>query len=144
MRTTSEVMASMALTARVLFVLLAAVVGFNIWSADNGVSNALLDWVSHIRYGDKYAHFVLYGMLAFLLHVSLRGYCWRWKFLAVPVAAVLVLLFGLGEEFSQLFSPRRQFDWVDLACNLGGVTVFTALAHGLVVWVRRGGPPSLQ
>jgi len=124
--------------ASVLFVLLAVIVGVNIWSADNGELNFLLKWVRGIRHGDKYAHFVLYGFLAFFLHIAWRGYCWRFGKLAVPVAAVVVLLFGLGEEISQLFSPHRQFDWIDLACNLAGVTVLTLIAHGLVLLLARG------
>ena len=124
-------------TARVLFVMLATFIGVIIWFADNGVPNVLLSWVRGIRHGDKYAHFVLYGGLAFLLHIGLRGRCWRaWK-LAVPVAAVVVLGLGLGEEISQLFSPRRKFELFDLACNLGGVTLFTLLAQGVLYGLQR-------
>jgi VanZ family protein len=123
--------------AQILFVLLAMIVGFNIWSADNGVSNAVLEWLRHVRHGDKYAHFLLYGALAFLLHIALRGKCWRAGPLPVPAAAVFVLVFGLVEEFSQLYWPQRKFDWIDLACNLGGVVFFMVLAHGAMLLLRR-------
>ena len=123
--------------ARVAFAALAAATLVFIAFADNGVPNALLAWVRHIRHGDKYVHFTLYGSLAFLLHVGLRGLAWRIGPLVLPVAAVVVLGFGLGEEISQLFSPRRQFEWVDLACNLGGVTLFTLLAHAALRLLQR-------
>lgn len=132
-------MQSVVRLAWLLFVVLAVVVGYNIWSADNGVSNALLDWVSHVRHGDKYAHFFLYGGLAFLLHVALQGRAWRIAGVALPVAALLVLGFGLFEELSQLHSPRRQFSGMDLAANLAGVVVFTALAQVALVLLRRAG-----
>lgn len=130
-------MQSAARVAWVLFVLLAIVVGFNIWSADNGVSNVLLKWVKGIRHGDKYAHFMLYGGLAYLLHIALQGRWWRVWRISLPVAALVVLGFGLGEEISQLFTPRRQFDWIDLACNLGGVIFFMLLAEGTLWLLRR-------
>lgn len=123
--------------ARALFVLLALVVFVFIWSADNGVSNAALDWLRGVRHGDKYAHFLVYGMLAFLLHIGMRGKVWRWWGLAVPAAAILVLGFGLAEEITQLALPRRQFSVMDLACNLGGVLFFTLLAQATLWWLRR-------
>lgn len=118
--------------ARIAFVAMAVTTLVFISFADNGVPNALLAWLRHIRHGDKYVHFLLYGLLAFLLHLGLRGRAWRLGPLALPLAALVVLAFGLGEEVAQLFSPRRRFEWVDLACNLGGVTVFTLLAHALL------------
>lgn len=131
---------AVVVAARLLFVLLGIAVCVFIWVADNGVPNALLSWLRGVRHGDKYMHFLIYGSLAFLLHLSLRGRGWRVWRLVVPVAAVAVLAFGLGEEISQLFSPRRQFDWIDLACNLAGVTCFTLLAQGVLFFLRRLAP----
>jgi len=131
-------MQSLVVLARALFVLLALVVCVFIWIADNGISNAALDWLRGVRHGDKYVHFLVYGALAFFLHIALRGHGWRLWRLHVPVAAVAVLAFGLAEEITQLALPRRQFSLMDLASNLAGVLVFTLLAQLLLWWMRRG------
>lgn len=134
-------MQSIVVLARALFILLALVVCAFIWIADNGVSNAALDWLRGVRHGDKYVHFLVYGALAFLLHIALGGRSWRVWRIAIPVAAVLVLGFGLAEEITQLALPRRQFSVMDLASNLAGVVVFTALAQIVLWWIRRRGEP---
>lgn len=123
--------------ARLLFAALALVVAIAIVDADTGSSNFVFDALRPIRYGDKYGHFVLYGLMAFLLHIALRGAMWRWWRLAVPVAAVLVLAFGIAEEISQLYNPLRTFDLIDIASNFAGVILFTLLAHGLWWWLQR-------
>lgn len=130
-------MQTIVVLARALFVLLALVVIAFIWIADNGVSNAALDWLRGVRHGDKYVHFLVYGALAFLLHLMLQGRCWRVWRIAIPVAAMLVLGFGFAEEVTQLALPRRQFSLMDLACNFAGVVVFTALAQLTLWWIGR-------
>lgn len=122
----------LVLGARVLFVLLSLAVLVMIALADRGSDNALLE-LTRARYNaDKVVHFIVYGVLSFLLHLSLRAAAWGRGRLALPKAPVWVLLFGLAEELSQLFSPVRTFDLRDLYANLAGALLFTLLA--MLVW----------
>jgi VanZ family protein len=70
---------------------------------------------------DKMAHMALYSGLGFLLARALSGGLGR------PVSArvlVIVLafsaLYGLSDEFHQLFVPHREFDLKDMAADVAG------------------------
>jgi VanZ family protein len=76
--------------------------------------------------GDKLGHFLLMGLLAFLIALALPR---RWQILAL----ILLALALTGEEFSQRFFSGRHSDWLDLACSLAGMTVF----GGLALWLTR-------
>jgi VanZ family protein len=41
----------------------------------------------------------------------------------VPIGAVIVLVFALIEELSQLFFMHRTFDLIDVAADLIGITL---------------------
>jgi len=76
---------------------------------------------------DLYLHFSLMGMLAFLGHRALnRRYTGLFRF-AVPLAPFLVSLFSVAEEFLQLLSAMRIFEFSDMMANLGGVWCFYLL-----------------
>lgn len=75
-------------------------------------------------YGDKVGHFVLYGILSFLLDTaflrSLRHLPARWILLSIS----MVLIFAIGlEEWSQNFFSNRTPDWVDLIFSYAGVLI---------------------
>ena len=76
--------------------------------------------------GDKVGHFLLMGLLAFLITLALPQ---RWQ---IPALLLLALVLT-GEEFSQRFFNGRHSDWLDLACSLAGVTLF----GGLSLWLTR-------
>ena len=83
-----------------------------------------LNFVYDFPYGDKAGHFILYGILSFLVNLTfLRSLPFRTsKLVAVTVTLILALAIGL-EEWSQNFFPKRSPDWVDLAFSYAGVTV---------------------
>jgi VanZ family protein len=96
---------------------------------------ALIFWLSSIssvpalpgHMSDKAAHALLYSGLGFLVARALAGGAGR------PVnASVLVIvlafsaLYGLSDEFHQLFVPRRSFDLRDLAADVAGGGVGSA------------------
>lgn len=88
-----------------------------------------LRFINRIPLGDKIGHFVLYGILTLLLDLALfrsRSHLNR-RLLSLRIALILALLIGL-EEFSQIFSPNRSFDLVDLAFSYLGVIFFSWLA----------------
>jgi hypothetical protein len=77
-------------------------------------------------YGDKLGHFLLMGLLSFLLTLALPR---RWQ---LPALAILSMLLAT-EEYSQRFFNGRHSDWLDLACSLAGVCLF----GGLALWLTR-------
>ncbi len=87
-------------------------------------------------YGDKVGHFILYGILTFLidlslLHSSAQGtgatLTKSRKRLAVKVGFILAFAITV-EELSQQFFSKRTFDLVDLMASYFGVIVFSWLA----------------
>lgn len=79
--------------------------------------------------GDRLGHFVLFGLLSFVIDWSLfeeHPSSSRMR-LAIPAGVLLILLVGL-EEFSQRFFPARHSDWVDFAFSCLGVIAFALLA----------------
>lgn len=96
--------------------------------ADLGMLD-ILGFVNRIPNGDKAGHFILYGVLAFLIDLALfrsHRHLSR-KLLVLRVASILILLIGL-EEYSQQFFSKRTPDWVDLTFSYLGVAFFSWMA----------------
>ena len=111
-----------------LYILILIVV---IFIADHKTYHHLFDILRGIPFGDKIGHFLLIGMLAFVVNVlfackTVRFYRWQ-VFLGSLIVMVLVTL----EEFSQLFIKYRTFDLGDLAADYLGFFFFTYLATSL-------------
>lgn len=80
-------------------------------------------WIYHVPAGDKLGHFVLMGVMAFLLNLALRGRTARPGRGQWLVGSALVLALAAAEELSQLFIPGRSFDFADLSAAAAGVLV---------------------
>ena len=112
----------------VLFIILIIVL------ADMGILARYVGFVYAMPYGDKAGHFILYGILAFLIDLtvfrslspssSLRT---SPKLLAVKTGLILALLIGL-EEFSQQYFSNRTFSGLDLSFSYLGVIAFSWMA----------------
>jgi VanZ family protein len=104
-----------------LFILLIIVL------ADLGKLSTL--YITHIPYADKAGHFILYGILALLINLTLfRSLPLRSrKRLALFSGLILALLIGI-EEFSQQYFSNRTFSLGDLSASYLGVIVFSWLA----------------
>jgi VanZ family protein len=96
----------------------------------------ILGFVNAIPYGDKAGHFILYGILTFLIDRSfLPAKTGNHspalepgpKLIVLRIALILALLIGL-EEFSQRYFENRTSDWVDLLFSFLGVAFFSWLA----------------
>jgi hypothetical protein len=96
----------------------------------------ILGFINAVPYGDKVGHFILYGILTFLIdrpfliaqtgiHPPPLGP--GPKLIVIRIALILALLIGI-EEFSQRFFENRTSDWVDLIFSYLGVTFFSWLA----------------
>jgi VanZ family protein len=85
--------------------------------------------IYHIPYADKAGHFILYGILALLLNLTIfRSVpAQRRVWVAMISTLILALLIGL-EEFSQRSFSTRTFSLEDLTASYLGVMVFSWLA----------------
>lgn len=75
--------------------------------------------------GDRIGHFVLYGVLAYLLTAAFPARRIRAAAWSVPLGVVLALTLAALEELTQLFIPARSADWLDLLAGWLGVWAST-------------------
>ena len=111
----------------VLFVLL---IGAMVIGADTGHLPRLIDNFYHFPGGDKVGHFILFGILSFLLNRSALA-----LFpdknpvrLILIVSLILAIMIAL-EEWSQVLFPLRTASFIDLAAGYLGVCIFAILAY---------------
>jgi VanZ family protein len=98
-----------------LFLLLVA------YWADTDSMPKILSALTEFPYGDKIGHFILYGILAYLLTVAMpfrRVKILRWS---LPLGLVLAAGFASLEEISQLFFVNRTASFVDLFSGYIGI-----------------------
>jgi VanZ family protein len=109
----------------VLFVLFIVLV---IVLADTG-NLGFIYRITRLPYADKAGHFLLYGILALLIDLTLfRSVPFqRWKRVAVISGLILAVLIGI-EEFSQQYFADRTFSLIDLSASYLGVIAFSWLA----------------
>jgi len=89
----------------------------------------ILKLVNTLPLGDKVGHFVLYGILALLINLTLfRSLPSRSRTsIAVISGVILALLIGI-EEFSQQYFSSRTYSLNDLAAGYLGVIFFSWMA----------------
>ena len=116
-------------TALFALLIVAIVLGAN---AD--VLPGLLERLTNFPGGDKVGHFVLFGILSFLLNKSALVMLPKREpvRLILTVSLLLAILIGL-EEWSQSLFPARTMSLRDLFASYGGVIVFALLAS----WTKR-------
>lgn len=97
--------------------------------ADAG-SLGFLVFLYNFPYGDKAGHFILYGILSFLLNLTfLRSLPSQPpKRVAVIMTLILALAIGL-EEYSQKFFANRISSSVDLIFSYAGIALGTWIAY---------------
>ena len=66
---------------------------------------------------------VLYKLIAFLLNYGWGGRKWFKQ----QIGSLVVLIFSILEEISQLYIPSRSFDFADIAASVAGIVLFTIL-----------------
>ena len=98
-----------------LFILLVAY-----WANTNSMPE-FLKAATEFPYSYKLGHFVLYGILAYLLTVAMpfrRVTVLRWS---IPLGVVLAAAFATLEEISQLFFITRSASFIDLFSGYSGI-----------------------
>ncbi len=96
--------------------------------ADSGRGRWLFGLAESIPGGDKLGHFILFGLLAFLVNLVLGATVFRWGRLTILKGSALVIVLVIAEEVSQLFFASRSFELLDLAADLAGIWIFGQLA----------------
>ena len=97
--------------------------------ADIKSTSYLLSFVGNIPYGDKIGHFVLFGVLAFLVNFAfgMRNLSFgRFEYL---LGSLIVIIGITVEELTQIFMRGRTFSWLDLFCGYAGILVFGEIAR---------------
>ena len=84
-------------------------------------------------YGDRIGHFILFGLLSFLLHISFQDPRIQIMKREIPVLNLILAVLIIGEEISQIFISARTFSWEDLAASLAG----WGAGWGVGCWVCR-------
>jgi len=93
-----------------------------------------LERINDFPGGDKAGHFILFGILCFLLNKSALSLLPTRDpvRLILTVSLLLSILIGL-EEWSQSLFPARTMSLADLLASYAGVAAFALLAN----WIRR-------
>ena len=107
--------------------LYAAFLASVVLAADSGRWQWFFELVQQVPFGDKVGHLVFLGTLSFLFSAATSRKIVRVGPLALPKAAVVIIVLAAIEECSQRFFPSRTFDLFDLTANTLG-----AFAGGLV------------
>ncbi len=100
-----------------------------VFLADGGAAQDFFRLVRAVPFGDKLGHFVLMGLLSLLVNLCLSCRAVKLAGFRLLLGSALVLLPVAAEEFSQLLTPHRSFDLIDLLFDAGGIFVFGRLAR---------------
>ena len=109
-------------------VLFFAFICWIIYETDMGMYNPFVAFTKTIPHGDKFAHFLLYGCLTFLVNyssnfsrVKIGGY-------PILVGIVAVGAFAFLEELTQIGFATRNFQVLDLISDALGILFFSWLS----------------
>ena len=110
-------------------ILFAAFLLWIITDADGGRKNIFVNFAHSIPNGDKIGHVFIYGLLTLLANLALSRHRVSLWTKSIPLGTTIVLIFAIVEEFTQLFFVARTFDWIDMACDIVGIGVFTIVSE---------------
>jgi hypothetical protein len=96
--------------------------------ADSGRGRWLFGMAESIPGGDKLGHFILFGLLAFLVNLVMQATVVRCGRLTLLKGSAVVMGIVVAEEVSQLLFVSRSFELLDLAADLAGIWIFGQLA----------------
>ncbi|MEM7735193.1 MAG: hypothetical protein AAF267_05325 [Deinococcota bacterium] len=93
-----------------------------------GRLGGVLNAIHAVPLGDKLAHFLLVGLLAYVVSVRLHGRGVRLFGMRILYGGLLIFVIMTLEEISQHWLASRRFDLGDMLANTLGVIVFSYLA----------------
>lgn len=97
---------------------------FFLWviiNADLGTENLFVTFAHSIPWGDKLGHVFIFACLTFFLNYALSYRFVLLQKIPIGVGSILIFLFALIEECSQLAFATRTFDFGDLLADLIGI-----------------------
>ncbi|WP_258101164.1 VanZ family protein [Marinoscillum pacificum] len=108
---------------KAVFFLFFTFICYIIYAADTNNGFWLMKVAEKIKYGDKIGHLVLYGLLGMFLNIALKNRMIHNT--KLPLGSVIVLIFAIAEEFTQLAFETRTFDYIDMLCDVIGLGIFS-------------------
>ncbi len=82
-----------------------------------------------VTYSDKVVHAGVFGILCWLLHVALSHQGnYTLKRHGLMIAVVFVFLYGVSDEYHQLFTPGRSSDPYDVLADVSGGVIYVMAA----------------
>lgn len=112
------------LIIKLVFSIFLAVFILILYLADTGQNRSALDMLGLLEYGDKYAHFLIYGLLSFQLNLVLKLRGISLFSIKIYYGSLTILIFSILEELSQGFIPYRNLDFGDFLANTFGILTF--------------------
>ncbi|MGC8643355.1 MAG: VanZ family protein [Isosphaeraceae bacterium] len=106
---------------RLLLLCFGVFLGLVVYAADIGVGQRYWGWLESLPMGDKIGHCSLMFTLSLLTNLALRCRALRPGRPVVMLGTLVVLTLVLAEEFSQIWIPGRDFDFLDIAADLVGI-----------------------
>ena len=98
-----------------------------VWANTGNLPHAL-EMIYDFPNGDKAGHFILFGILSFLLNYTAISMLKDPPGSAVlKVSLILIILVGF-EEWTQQFLTTRTSSWIDLAFSYSGIMIGAWLA----------------
>jgi polysaccharide biosynthesis protein VpsQ len=113
---------------KIVAILFLAFIFLLIIAADAGRIPPFIHAIYDFPGGDKLGHFILYGILAFLLARAFPKPVQPLGRFIIPMVILALLIFAATEEFSQSFFSTRTFDLVDLTFSFLGILTGNWLA----------------
>src|SRR3954453_20675251 len=106
---------------RLALLVFAAFLGLVIYTADMGAGPRYWGWLARVPLGDKFCHCGFMFTLTVLTTLAIR--CRRIRIAgdALLAGTVIVSIFVIGEEISQMWIPGRNFELLDLSADLIGI-----------------------
>ncbi len=96
-------------------------VGVIIYLANTGRLGPVAEMIRRVPYGDAVMHAVLMGLLAVAVNQLLNGRSLAWGRYSVFLASLLVIVFVIVEEVTQIFIANRTFSLIDLGADFIGI-----------------------
>ena len=101
-------------------------------AANLGLGPSFFSLVYLLPGGDKAGHFILMGLLSFLINSIMRASRVKVFSLDLLKGSLIVIAIVTIEEFSQLFLKFRAFSIIDLFFDYTGIIIFGYFAAYLV------------
>lgn len=115
-------------TAQIIFGGYLAFIALIILLKDMDRGQSVFNLFNGLKHADKVAHFLLFGLLTYLLSFALRHKRIKLMTIRISLAPVIMLIATFVEECSQIGLESRTFSLLDMLANLVGVLYFGYLA----------------